>query len=375
METLNICFVSTNTYPSPPPTYGGEVVWYDLCRSLDEMGHKVLFIAPPGSWQPPNGEWVPMQCSYGTSVPWFWECEQAAWGRYKPKILGADVIHDGSHTKKIAENLYNAEMRTNCVSTLLGGVWSHPAPPYNIVVWSEAMRQRGIRGAGDYENSPLKNMDSYTGKIKDARVVPGACDTDFYCPGEEKGDELLWLNRWHPAKGYHLAIELAKQRPDLKIVMAGLHPDQTWSPDHTASALDAMQRAKGVPNIRFEFLPKLPPELHHQKKRALFRHAKALLYLVQFQEPFGLAQVEGMACGTPLIATRYGSIPEVVEDGKTGIVCGDSIEELSKAADEVGRIRPEDCRKSAVERFDRRVMARNYLALYRRVMNGETWGL
>ena len=375
METLKICLVGTTTYPCPPPTYGGEISIYHLALSLDELGHEVTFLANPGSWTPPHGSLYYMRSSYGEAAPpWSFDLEQEGWNRYKPLILGADVLHDFSHTKRIFENYYRDEHRTTGVSTLLGGVYNHPAPPVNVIVWSEAMRFRAMNGHSDYWGTPYKEWDVALGAIKDAHVVPGGTDTDFYCPGEEREDFILWLNRWHPAKGYHGAIELAKRMPDQQFVMAGLNPKSTWSPDHTQGALDAIERAKGVDNIRFEWLPKFPAEVHHEMKRSLYRRAKALLYPVQFQEPFGLAQIESLACGTPEIATNFGSIPEVVQDGKTGFVCN-TLEDLVTAVKHVDSIKNDDCRADAVARFDRRVMARNYLAQYKRVMDGEIWGV
>ena len=71
--------------------------------------------------------------------------------------------------------------------------------------------------------------------------------------------------------------------------------------------------------------------------------------------------------------TNFGSIPEVVQDGKTGFVCN-GMDHLQRAVELVDSIKNDDCRADAVARFDRRVMARNYLAQYKRVMDGEVWG-
>lgn len=373
METLRICLVGTTTYPCPPPTYGGEISIYHLALSLDEMGHEVTFLANPGSWIPPHGKIDYMRSSYGTSVPWFWELEQEGWDRHRADILAADVLHDFSHTKRIFDN-YWKDGHTTGLSTLLGGVYNHPTPPVNVILWSEAMRFRAMNALSDYWQSPFKQWDTPVGSLKDARVVPGGTDTEFYSPGEEREDFILWLNRWHPAKGYQVAIDLAKRMPDTKFVLGGLHPNGTWDPGHSASAVDAIQLAKGVENVSFSYLPKLPPEKHHELKRSLYRRAKALLYPVQFQEPFGLSQIEALACGTPEIALRFGSVPEVVQHGETGFVC-DTLEDLEKAVRSIDSIKNDDCRRDAVARFDRRVMARNYVVQYRAVMNGERWGL
>ena len=373
-ETLKVAFLSTNTYPTPAPTYGGEIAAWDLVRSLCELGHEVDLYAVPGSKTPPNGRLFFMRASYGSSTPWFWESEQEMLDLYGAEIRKADVVDDHSHTKRVAEILFNLERRTNIVNLLWGSAWSHPKPPFNVIVWSEAMRQMGLKGWTGYEGSPwaaqFANPRARSGSLKDAHVVQGGVDTDFYCPGDEKEDYFLWFARFHPSKGYQVAIELAK-RTGIPLVMAGLHPDDAVSPDHREGALQAIELAKGVPNIRFEWLP---TKDHHAAKRRVLQRARALLYTVQYQECWGIVMAETLACGTPIIGTNFGAVPELVTDGKTGFVC-DSMEQLAHAIEDIDLIRPEDCARDARERFDRRVMAKAYVDEYKRVMNGEVWGL
>ena len=378
--------MAPSSYPVPPPTYSGEVVIYDLARSLDEMGHQVDFYAPHGSWKPPHGQHWDMQSSGENAIPSHGECETNCYRVHRDVIFEDDVVHDFSITKGITEILYHKAGRMNTVSTLLGGMWSHPNPPFNIVVWSEAMRQRGLRGASDYEGTPFKEWDAPGTPIKDAHVVMGGTDTEFFHRGDVKDDYFLWMNRWHPAKGYHVAIELAR-KTGIPLVMAGLHPDATFSAHHRACALDAVKMAEGLPNVRFEWLPRKPRRAHELMKRSLYQRARALLYTVQFQEPFGLAQIEALACGTPVIGTDFGSVPEVINGGRyrTGFVCQgpnlllggfrEGLESLARAVADVGEIRSADCRMDAQERFDRRVMAENYLKEYKLAMDGKVWGL
>lgn len=345
---------------------------YDLAWALDDLGHRVDFYAPPLSWRPTHGRLFYMRSSYGTSTPWFWECEKEMYDRYGKEILGADVVHDFSHTKRVAEVLYARDRRTNVVSTLIGSVWNHPEPSLNVIVWTEAMRVMGLKGWTGYEGSPWAAMfeDKKTGSLKDAHVVPGGVDTDFYAFEGQKEDYFLWFARFHPSKGYQIAIELAR-RTGIPLVLAGLHPDDAVSPDHREGAIEAMSLAKGVPNIRFEWLPKKD---HHVHKRRMLQKAKALLYTIQFQECFGLVVTEALSCGTPVIASMFGSMPEIVHHGQTGLICG-TWDALMDSVKGIEKIRPEDCAREARARFDRHVMAKAYVEQYRKVMNGEVWGL
>ena len=368
---MKIGIISTHSFPIPTPTHTGDIVIVDLAQALDDMGHDVTLYAPEGTRAPSCGRVLPMPCSYGQPTPLPWECEEGCFNINADSMREQDVIHDFSITKFAAETLL-AEGRRNVVSTPMGGMWNHPDPPINVVCWSEQMRGRGLRGASDYDRAPDLGVTIPPQKaIKDAHVVYGGIDTDWYTPTYKKEGFFLWMNRWHPAKGPSVAIELARST-GIELVMAGEHPDRVPSPDQAACANEAVRLAEGLPNVRFEWLPADPD--HHDAKRELYRRAKALLYTVQFQEPFGLSQVESLACGTPVIGTRYGSVPEVVEDGLTGYVRSNSIEDLATALSLVDRIDPRTCRNRAVERFDRHVMAKSYLKEYQAVIDGNTWG-
>jgi glycosyltransferase involved in cell wall biosynthesis len=364
---LNIGIVTTHSFPLPPPTHTGDIVILDLAVALHAMGHEVTMYAPEGTKTP--GRLLTMPHSLGRAFPSSEDCEQQCFNDHAAALRAADVVHDFTITKRIAETLASEGRPT--LSTLLGGVWAHPNPPLNICVWSEAMRQRGLRGATDYEGTPTPGMGGPPGRpIKDAHVVHGGIDTDWYTPGGPKESFFLYCNRWHPAKGYRQAIELARAT-GIELVMAGEHPDNEMFDYQRNCVLEAVELAKGLSNVRFQWLPADPG--HHTAKREMYRRARALLYTVAFQEPFGLAQVEALACETPVIATNFGSVPEIIQHGRTGFVCN-TMEELREAVQKVGTIDPQECRRDAVARFDRSVMAKAYLAQYNLILTGKTWG-
>jgi glycosyltransferase involved in cell wall biosynthesis len=101
-------------------------------------------------------------------------------------------------------------------------------------------------------------------------------------------------------------------------------------------------------------------------RERLLAHAACLLFPT-WEEPFGLVQLEAMACGTPVVALRAGSVPEIVADGETGIVC-DRAEELAEAVREIGRVDPARCRAHVAKGFTVEAMARGYERLYRRLL-------
>ena len=97
--------------------------------------------------------------------------------------------------------------------------------------------------------------------------------------------------------------------------------------------------------------------------------ARALLHLINFDEPFGLSVVEAMACGTPVIASRRGSMPEIIDDGVTGFLV-DTPAEAVRAIERIGEIDRTMVRRAIADRFTVDRMADDYLALYRGILGG-----
>ncbi len=366
---MKICIIGTHNFPIPYKTHSGDLFYAELAQTYDNMGHNVTFIAPENSQIPTHGEHLIMSCSYGQAVPSSIECEQLAFNSYYYIIKTHDIVHDFSITKRIADNLVSYGFK-NVISTPLCGDWRFPTIQHNIVVVSEAMKQRGLRGATDYEGTPTPDMAGPSHPpIKNAEVVHLGIDTDFYYPTYNKQDYFLWMGRWHEVRGYKLAIELAKLT-GINLILSGKHPEDEIFDYQKKCALEAIDLAKNHSNIKFEYLP--DDSNHHIRKRELLQQAQAFLYPVQFQEPMGLSQLESLACGTPIIGTNYGSVPEVIEN-KTGILCNNNLLDFANATLQTNKLDPKICRERAIKRFDLKVMAFNYIKLYRRVMQGESW--
>lgn len=373
---MKIGIVATHSWPVPTPVHTGDVVILDLAIALTELGHEVVMFAPSGTKAP--RKLCEMPASLGASTPSAYECEVACWNAHRSALLSCDIIHDFSIEKNIAERTM-ADDRP-AISTLLGGNYDRPRNGRNACVWSSAMRGRALKGQTDYWGTPTPDLAGPpTQSLADAHVVYGGVDTEFYCPSNEaKGSHYLWLNRWHPVKGFRQAIQLAKET-GIELVMAGEHPDNMRWDSEKAFAWEAQALAKGHDNIDFWWLPG-EDEAHHIQKRDFYRHARALLYPVQFQEPFGLSMVEAMACGTPVIGNNLGSVPELISG--TGTVCEIAVDWHYALADDGKRLvswdghlaSPDDCRAEAVTRFSRKAMAERYLVEYQAVLDGKGWG-
>jgi len=165
----------------------------------------------------------------------------------------------------------------------------------------------------------------------------------------EGGPDLLFFGRIHPDKGAAEAIRAARATGH-RLTMAGLVQDEAYHAAEVAPFIDG---------DRVSYLGMVGGA----RRAAVLGKAKALLHLIGFDEPFGLSVVEALACGTPVIAYRRGSMPELIDHGVTGFLV-DSFEE---AADAIGRIDTIDraaCRRAAEERFSVDRMTDAYLALY-----------
>lgn len=171
------------------------------------------------------------------------------------------------------------------------------------------------------------------------------------------GEYLLFLDRIHPNTGTHLAIEVAR-KAGLPLVIAGDVRDKTYFRDAVKPHVDGV----GVSYLG----PVAPAE-----RDGLLGGARALLHLISFAEPFGLAVIEALATGTPVVATPLGSMPELVRHGATGFLVSDAAAAVAAVA-KVSELDRSACRQDAVSRFGAERMVDDYLALFGRILGAKT---
>jgi glycosyltransferase involved in cell wall biosynthesis len=173
----------------------------------------------------------------------------------------------------------------------------------------------------------------------------------------EPDDYLLYFSRIHPDKGAREAVELARRTGE-RLVVAGIVHDEAYFRTWVEPFLDGE---------RIRYVGSAGPA----ERDALLGGARALLHLIDFEEPFGLSVVEAMACGTPVIAFPRGSMPEVIEDGVTGFL-PDDLEAAAATLREVPRIDRRACRTHVEARFSAERMVDEYVRLYERVVGRRT---
>jgi glycosyltransferase involved in cell wall biosynthesis len=174
-------------------------------------------------------------------------------------------------------------------------------------------------------------------------------------PGPGSGGYLAFLGRISPEKAPDAAIRIAR-RAGMKLRIAA-------KVDKVDQRYFETEIAPLIAEAHVEFIGEIA---EHQKAEFL-GNAAGLVFPIAWREPFGLAMIEAMACGTPVIAMRNGSVPEVIDQGVTGFIVEDE-EAAAEAARRLGSIDRGRVRRTFEERFSARRMAEDYLAVYRRLI-------
>jgi len=185
-------------------------------------------------------------------------------------------------------------------------------------------------------------------------VVYNGVDLPDYPLREEKEDFVLFLGRASPDKGAHRAV-LAAREAGVRLVLAVKVADEEEERHWNQDVLPVMPSDATILG-----------EISLEDKVDLLARARAVLFPIDWDEPFGLVMTEAMACGTPVIATPRGSVPEVVADGETGFIVPveDYPAEAAAALGRVGEIDPTACRRRVEELFSKEAMVAGYEAVF-----------
>ncbi|RJO59605.1 glycosyltransferase family 4 protein [Candidatus Parcubacteria bacterium] len=343
MKKLKIAQVAPLAERVPPKKYGGtEIVIYNLVESLITRGHQVTLFARSDSKTSaklsplyrPDPRAKKRQSARGYLVPNFWQTLEL--GRVFENANDFDIIHLHIGTTFFP---YARLVKTPCVLTLHGRLntaeakFVHSAYP-EIPLVSISNNQR----------RPLP-------KLNYAATVYNGIDLQKFKLGAGRGGYLAFLGRMSPEKGPVQAIQAAK-KSGRKLVMA--------------AKLDLVDRAyyqkKVEPLIDGRQIVFLG-EINQKQKIEMLKNASGLLALIQWEEPFGLFMTEAMACGTPVIATARGSVPEIVKNGETGFVVK-NLSQALRAINNLSKISRLACRQRVENYFSAQTMVDNYEAVY-----------
>jgi glycosyltransferase involved in cell wall biosynthesis len=179
---------------------------------------------------------------------------------------------------------------------------------------------------------------------------------DTYKASNKPGEYLAFLGRTSPEKGLDRAIDIAhRSGMPLKIAAKIDKADQEYFDSGIKPLLNS-------PNL--EFLG----EIGYPEKNEFLANAAALLFPIAWPEPFGIVMIEALACGTPVIAYPFGSVPEVVQDGVNGYIVPD-LAGAVRAVENIGQLDRKKVRKSFEQRFTASRMTQDYLKIYNRLLS------
>jgi glycosyltransferase involved in cell wall biosynthesis len=339
---LRIGLIGPAWFPVPPPRYGGtERVVSLLANGLTDAGHDVTLFASGDSstraklsfvYEKAPSKWI------GQSLPELHHC-LACYERADE----FDVINDHSGLPAAA------------IGGLLG-------TPVLHTVHGPLDRESGDIYEQIARVAPRLGLISLSLSQRRARPhlpwvanCPNALDLSRDPWEPTRGEYLLFLGRMGPDKGAHRAIAVALEAGlPLKIAAKCREPEEL---DYFHALVE--------PHLgkRVEYLG----EVTHTEAVQLLQHARATLFPIEWEEPFGLVMIESMACGTPVIATRFGAVPEVIEHGHTGIIV-DDYREMAAALEDAEELDPGELRQAVEERFSPKRLVANYLDAYRRTI-------
>ena len=344
---MRIALVSSCAVSVPPRAYGGtELVVAELAKMLTRLGHDVTTFATGDS--EPAGKlryrfekpvWPPYESSE-------WRHAAHAWGEITEVPGHFDVVH--TH---------------QAPSLALASIARQERTVYTI---HHHRDERLLQLYSDFPNVSYvaisQRQADLIPEIKVEDVILHGLDPDLYAAGTGEGGYIAFLGRFAKEKGPHVAIEAARRAGTLLRMGGGVHPVDVSFFESEVKPL--LAKPDGVQWLG---------ELSHIPKVSLLQGARAMLFPIDWEEPFGLVLIESMLVGTPVIAFPRGSVPEVIEEGVTGFIVRSAAEmaDRIKSLDGFDRAR---CRERALERWSSMRMAREHEMLYERLIARSTHG-
>lgn len=338
---LRVAMVAPPWYEMPPSGYGGiELVCAALVDALVARGHDVTLFGA--------GKRSGTQARFVSTQP---DLEHPRLGEAMPAALHAarverllreapfDVVHDHTLCGALAARQRTAPTVVTVhgpADSELGDFYSELGTSISLVSISADQRQRRP-------------------ELPWAGTIHNAIDPAQFTPAATPDGPVLWLARFCDDKGPDIAIN-ACRAAGLPLVLAGKCHESVEK-----RCLEEQVRPMLGPDVELVLNADRPTSCR------LLTEARCLIMPIRWHEPFGMVMIEAMASGTPVVALRRGSVPEIVRHGVTGWVCNDP-SELPEALRRVGEIDPAQCVAYAQTAFSAELMARRYEQVYRRVI-------
>ncbi|MBE7178340.1 MAG: glycosyltransferase family 4 protein [Mucilaginibacter polytrichastri] len=335
---MRIAVLSPVAWRTPPRHYGPwEQVALNITEGLVNLGHEVTLFATGDSQTSARLEAI---CDTGyeedrSQDAKVLECLHIA--HLMEQSSRFDIIHNNFDFLPLT---YSRFIATPMVTTIHGF-----SSPRIIPVYKKY-------NAGSHYVS-ISNSDRSDELIYAATVYNGL-KTEEFIFNDKPQDYLLFFGRIHPHKGTADAISIAK-KSGRKLIIAGIIQDEHYFNTEVKPYLDDEQ---------IRYIGHAGPE----KRRELLANAYALLHPIFFDEPFGMSVAEAMLCGTPVIAYNRGSMPELIDNGRTGFLVHNKHEAVD-ALNELSTLNRSDCHAWANAHFTQEKMVADYVKVYEKVLS------
>jgi glycosyltransferase involved in cell wall biosynthesis len=340
---MKVLVIADPILPVPPVKYGGAEREVDLtCRGLVKRGYHVHLMAGPGSKDYGGGLTIHRAPSLSFSSRAF----RKSWFQFLVwrAARRVDVVINHARLDYL-EILYRTK------KPIIH--WFHNPLTGTEISYVLSRRKQGDHFVG-VSHSQMEGEKAEAARFS---VIYNAVDTEAipFFPVAATPPYVVFLGRLTPNKGVHRAIDAAR-RAGIKLVIGGNVPKE----------------AGAAAYFEHEIAPHFGPACEYAgpydeaARIKLLAGASALLFPIQWMEPFGLVMIEALASGVPVIASRLASAPEVVADGQTGFLC-DTVEEMAAAIHRVSEISRHRCRASVEERFSETALLRQLEQLIARV--------
>jgi glycosyltransferase involved in cell wall biosynthesis len=335
---VKIAILAPPWFPVPPTGYGGiEWVVALLADGLVDAGHDVTLFASGDSRTKAHLVATFKEAPRRQIGRTYWELQHSL--SCFARADDFDVIND--HTGMLGATL-GAAVATPVVHTVHGPLDGEPGEIYEQI--ARVAPQVGLISISMNQRKPKPDLNWIAN-------CHNALDFSVYPCKPHRGDYLLFLGRMSPDKGAHRAVAVAIET-GLPLKIAG----KMQEPKEHEYFHDLVE-----PHLvdGIEYLG----EVTHGEKVELLQNARVTLFPIEWEEPFGLVMIESMACGTPVIATRWGAVPEVIDDGRSGIIV-DSYTDMPGALEAADALDPNELRNYVEEEFSPERMVRDYVDAY-----------